>query len=243
MVTQRELKAEITREKILDAAADEIYRVGFQAASLCDILTKLGISKGALYHHFPSKLALGYAVLDDLLLGKIGSIWDAALSQEDPIEGLCSMLESEAQVMSGMRLHCGCPINNLAQEMSPVDEGFRQRIEKIYRVWQRRVQNALAGAQQRGLLREDIDAGEIAYFVDETLSSFKEHGRRKIEKSPSRLFAYRDTETVSKRGLLINLSELGVLQRQDLSRVLAVGIQNAVTTPADTVDIQFTGIG
>ena len=165
MVTQRELKAESTREKILEAAADEIYRVGFQAASLCDILNSLGISKGALYHHFPSKLALGYAVLDELLLNKSGNAWDAALSQEDPIEGLCTMLEAEAHVMSGMRLHCGCPINNLAQEMSPVDEGFRQRIEQIYRVWQRRIQNALAGAQQRGLLRDDFDAGEVAYFI------------------------------------------------------------------------------
>ena len=165
MVTQRELKAEITREKILEAAADEIYRVGFQAASLCDILNSLGISKGALYHHFPSKLALGYAVLDELLLNKLGNAWDAALDHEDPIEGLCAMLEAEAQVMSGMRLNCGCPINNLAQEMSPVDEGFRQRIEQIYRVWQRRIQNALAGAQQRGLLREDFDAGEVAYFI------------------------------------------------------------------------------
>jgi len=165
MVTQRELKAEITREKILDAAADEIYRVGFQAASLCDILTRLGISKGALYHHFPSKLALGYAVLDDVLLSKSGAAWDGALNQEDPIEGLCAMLEDEAHVMSGMRLTCGCPINNLAQEMSPLDEGFRQRIEKIYRVWQRRIQNALAGAQQRGQLRADFDAGEVAYFI------------------------------------------------------------------------------
>ncbi len=165
MVTQRELKAEITREKILEAAADEMYRVGFQAASLCDILTRLGISKGALYHHFPSKLALGYAVLDDVLLNRVGSTWDTALSQEDPIEGLCDLLEAEAQVMSGMRLTCGCPLNNLAQEMSPVDEGFRQRIEKIYRVWQRRIQNALAGAQQRGVLRDDFDAGEVAYFI------------------------------------------------------------------------------
>ncbi|MBK8956865.1 MAG: TetR/AcrR family transcriptional regulator [Proteobacteria bacterium] len=165
MVTQREIKAEITREKILEAAADEMYRVGFQAASLCDILTRLGISKGALYHHFPSKLALGYAVLDDVLLNRVGSTWDTALSQEDPIEGLCDLLEAEAQVMSGMRLTCGCPLNNLAQEMSPVDEGFRQRIEKIYRVWQRRIQNALAGAQQRGVLRDDFDAGEVAYFI------------------------------------------------------------------------------
>ena len=164
MVTQRELQAEVTREKILEAAAEEIYRVGFQAASLCEILKRLGISKGALYHHFPSKLELGYAVLDDLLLGPTGAAWDAALNQEDPIAGLCALLEDAPQGLSGNRLICGCPINNLAQEMSSVDEGFRVRIEKIYRVWHRRVQNALAGAQQRGQLRADFDASKEAYF-------------------------------------------------------------------------------
>ena len=128
-------------------------------------MKRLGISKGALYHHFPSKLELGYAVLDDLLLGPTGAAWDAALNQEDPIAGLCALLEDAAQGLSGNRLICGCPINNLAQEMSSVDEGFRVRIEKIYRVWHRRVQNALAGAQQRGQLRADFDASEEAYFV------------------------------------------------------------------------------
>ncbi len=49
--------------------------------------------------------------------------------------------------------------------MSPLDEGFRQRIERVYRRWHRAVQNALAGAQQRGLLRPDVDANEVAYFV------------------------------------------------------------------------------
>lgn len=165
MVTQREIQAEVTREKILQAAAEEIYRVGFQAASIGDILKKLGISKGALYHHFASKQELGYAVLDDVLCGKAGAAWDAALNHEDPIVGLCDMLECMAGQLEGQRLHCGCPINNLAQEMSPVDEGFRARLEKIYASWHRRIQNALAGAQQRGLMRADVDASEAAYFI------------------------------------------------------------------------------
>ncbi len=165
MVTERDRKAEITREKILEAAAEEMYRVGYQAASLCDMLKRLGISKGALYHHFGSKLELGYAVLDDVLAPRAGAEWDAALNREDPIAGLCDLLDAEARFLSGHRLECGCPINNLAQEMSPLDEGFRQRIQRIYGLWHRRIQNALAGAQQRGLLRQDFDAGEVAYFV------------------------------------------------------------------------------
>lgn len=165
MVTQRDIKAEVTREKILEAAAEEIYRVGFQSASLCEMLKRLGISKGALYHHFASKQELGYAVLDDVIAPRAVAAWEAALSAEDPIEGICRLLDEEAQFLAGQRLACGCPINNLAQEMSPLDEGFRQRIERVYRRWHRAVQNALAGAQQRGLLRPEVDANEVAYFV------------------------------------------------------------------------------
>ena len=165
MVNQRAIQAEITRENILAAAAEEIYRVGFQAASIAEILKNLRISKGALYHHFPSKQALGYAVVDDIFCAAIDQVWESALNQDDPIMGLREMLEEKANKLEGRSLHCGCPINNLAQEMSPVDEGFRLRIEKVYANWHRRVHNALAGAQQRGLMRDDVDASEVAYFI------------------------------------------------------------------------------
>jgi AcrR family transcriptional regulator len=57
-----------TRDKLLKAAFEEIYRRGFQAASLDTILAKAGVTKGALYHHFPDKGALGYAVVRGFLL-------------------------------------------------------------------------------------------------------------------------------------------------------------------------------
>lgn len=165
MVTQRELQADLTREKILEAAAEEIYRVGFQSASIADILKRLGISKGALYHHFPSKQALGYAVLEEVFGTGSLAAWDAALDHADPLAGLREMFLGMEHKLEGQRLQCGCPINNLAQEMSPVDEGFRARIEHIYERWHRRIRDALAGAQQRGLMRTDVDPGEVAYFI------------------------------------------------------------------------------
>ena len=92
MVTQRDIQAKATRTKILEAASAEIYRVGYQSASLCDILNRLGISKGALYHHFPGKRELGYAVLDEVLSHKVAEMWGPAVFSEDPISGIVNLL-------------------------------------------------------------------------------------------------------------------------------------------------------
>jgi len=52
--TRPQQTADVTREKILDAAFHEIHRYGFQSASLANILERTGLTKGALYHHFPT---------------------------------------------------------------------------------------------------------------------------------------------------------------------------------------------
>ena len=52
-------------------------------------------------------------------------------------------------------LTLGCPLNNLAQEMAPVDEGFRSRIETLYRDWRRGLAKALRQGQHSG----SIDTG------------------------------------------------------------------------------------
>src|ERR1051326_3859052 len=58
---------EATRRKLLEAAFGEFYANGFQGASLNHIVQSAGATKGALFHHFESKQALGYAVLDELV--------------------------------------------------------------------------------------------------------------------------------------------------------------------------------
>ena len=63
-------EAELRRAKqavILREAAQLINRRGFHAASLDELAARLGVTKAALYHYFPSKQALLKACFDDVM--------------------------------------------------------------------------------------------------------------------------------------------------------------------------------
>ena len=154
-----------TRQNLLEAAFQEIYRSGFQAASLDNILFKAGVTKGALYHHFSNKQELGYAVVDELIRPRILSSWLMPISQApDPIDGLLAQISLGPQHPSFDPI-LGCPLNNLAQEMSPLDEGFRTRLQGLYREWRDGIANALRRGQETGCVKPDIDPYASADFM------------------------------------------------------------------------------
>ncbi|MFG2718794.1 ScbR family autoregulator-binding transcription factor [Streptomyces sp. NPDC048416] len=53
-----------SRRAILEAAAEVFDLRGFDAASTNEILARSGLTRGALYHHFPSKESIAVALLD-----------------------------------------------------------------------------------------------------------------------------------------------------------------------------------
>ncbi len=65
---------EQTRDRLLQAAFREIFRRGFQSAGIDAILAATNVTKGALYYHFESKEALGYAVIEEII-AKLTSDW------------------------------------------------------------------------------------------------------------------------------------------------------------------------
>jgi AcrR family transcriptional regulator len=66
---------ERTRERLLQAAFREVHRSGFQSAGIDTILAATNVTKGALYHHFDSKEALGYAVVDEIVAKIVRDRW------------------------------------------------------------------------------------------------------------------------------------------------------------------------
>ena len=162
MTTPRNPKR--TRELLLQAAFQEIYKSGFRGTDLQKILETAGVTKGALYHHFHSKEALGYAVVDELIAGLIRDRWLRPLQNaENPIDALVGTVQSTS--LNPDDLRCGCPLNNLAQEMSPVDEGFRKRLAKLFRNWQGGIAAALRNGQKRGVVRGGVEPSETARFL------------------------------------------------------------------------------
>lgn len=155
-----------TRRTILEAAFQEIHRNGFQGMRLDDVVAATGLTKGALYHHFPNKQALGYAVIDDIIREIIRQIWLLPLASSDkPMAEMISFIARLDTLMDGDIVTLGCPMNNLAQEMSPLDEGFRTRLDALYQEWREGIQSALERTQQAGDIRADVDCNKVATFV------------------------------------------------------------------------------
>jgi len=59
----------------------------------------------------------------------------------------------------------GCPLNNLAQEMSPIDDEFRGAIEVFMSKWQKAISIALNRGQNEGLIKDDVNCLETARFI------------------------------------------------------------------------------
>jgi AcrR family transcriptional regulator len=166
MVKRRGRDPEVTRDKLLKAAFEEIYRRGFQAASLDSILAKAGVTKGALYHHFPDKAALGYAVVDEVVKGFLLERWGVLEPPGgDPVTALQRILQIRSAGLTTREVELGCPLNNLAQEMSPLDQRFRRGVNATFDIWTGAVAKDLERGQAEGTVRRDVDAGKIAAFV------------------------------------------------------------------------------
>ena len=155
-----------TRQKILESAFQEIHRNGFQAASLVPILQRSGVTKGALYYHFPNKQALGYAVLDEIIKETIWQGWLRPLEDSnDPIDGLIQLIIDTGISLQNEDVLLGCPLNNLCLEMSPLDDGFRQRINQIYELWREGLARSLRFGQANGTVTSDINPVDCATFI------------------------------------------------------------------------------
>jgi TetR/AcrR family transcriptional repressor of nem operon len=153
-----------TRQRLLQAAFQEVYHSGFQGSDLEAILKRAGVTKGALYHHFENKVALGYAVVDEVIAPMMRDKWLRPLEQaKNPIDVLDRIVRSTSTKSQWIR--GGCPVNNLAQEMSPLDEGFRKRLAKLFSDWHRAIVAALRQGQKRGLVRSDADPDKWAGFL------------------------------------------------------------------------------
>jgi TetR/AcrR family transcriptional regulator, transcriptional repressor for nem operon len=158
---------ESTRRKILEAAFDEFYKNGFQGSSINRIVEEAGATKGALFHHFKGKNDVGYAVVREIIYPKLKERWaEPLVHSDDPITTLKRVLRQylKEEMDNGQLVH-GCPLNNLAQEMSPLDEKFRQSLEKIYADWRECLATAFARGIKVDKVRKNVSPHQVAAFI------------------------------------------------------------------------------
>ncbi|GMU35127.1 MAG: TetR/AcrR family transcriptional regulator [Planctomycetia bacterium] len=154
-----------SREKLIGAAFSLIFRNGFQATGLDAIMSRAGVTKGAIYHHFRNKNELGYCVFDEVVAQWVRERWiDPFVRTEDPLGELRARMQSLTK-LPNRHLAQGCPLNNLIQEVGGVDSGFGARMNALLDDWRSVLAGALRRGQRNGLVRRDLETVNAAAFI------------------------------------------------------------------------------
>ena len=166
-VELRSAKAAATRDQILDAAARLIHLRGYHGTSLDDVLRESGVGKGNFYYYFRSKEDLGFAIIDRVVERFLERTLEPAFVDltADPLDQVRAFLDRLLEVQRQRNCVGGCPMGNLASELSDVHEGFRQRLADIFERWRVMLAATLERGRESGRLRADLDAASAAGFV------------------------------------------------------------------------------
>lgn len=158
--------ARTKREQIIDAAARLIHLRGYNNTSIEDILQATGIGKGNFYHYFVSKEELGFAILDRQASRLANEVLRKAFAgSRDPLEQIHAYLDLVLGVVRKSGCRGGCPVGNLAQELSDTHEGFRRHLMRTFEAWRGALERTLRRAREEGRLRPEADPARLSGFI------------------------------------------------------------------------------
>lgn len=89
------------RRQLLGAARDVFVAQGYHAAAMDEIADRAGVSKPVLYQHFPSKLELYLALLDESAADLVGAVSAALASTADNRERVPATFRAFFDYVSG----------------------------------------------------------------------------------------------------------------------------------------------
>ena len=152
-----------TRRNALRGAAVVIDRRGYEAATIAEMVQESGVTKGALYFHFPSKEAIAEAIIAEQ------GTWLSRyhLADSPPVQTIVDI--SYAFVGALM----DDPLMRASIRMTIDRAADQESIERGYRVWIAAVETLLTRAQAAGTLIPGIRLAEGAYTIASAMTGLQ----------------------------------------------------------------------
>ena len=162
----RVLKGEATRARIIDAATKRFAESG-PDASFNVIAADLGMTKGALYHHFESKERLVEETYKDAIRRHAARILEVSAAGSG-LERLLALIVETAHLYGS-----ATPFYRLLLRLHSEAHGLRPYLAPIARRVQRRqlayVAELVAAGQRDGSIRADVAPDAVAHTVNATV--------------------------------------------------------------------------
>ena len=150
------------RVRILNAACKLFHKDGFKGVSMDDIARASKLKKANLFHYYPSKEAMGLAVLEYTTESLRAKNLDQYRDAGDPAKLVEKIFGDSIRRMKENNCCKGCFMGNLAQELSDHSEKLRSKLAEYFEFWSATLAEALERAKSRGSFRKQFNSREAA---------------------------------------------------------------------------------
>ena len=155
------------RERLLDSAQRLVLERGFTATSVDAVLSDAGATKGAFFHHFPSKNALGRALLERYAAADTESLerfmGAAEALSDDPAEQVVAFARLfEVSAGDLPRLQPGCLFVTFIYEQELDGEGTDELIAHSIDTWHDLLLDKLEAAAEAHPPAAGVDLSSLA---------------------------------------------------------------------------------
>ena len=150
-----------TRDRIVQAAADLMFRQGVAGTSIPDVQQTAGVSASQIYHYFGDKRGLVRAVIDHQIEASLDG-QRPILDHLDSFEALRAWCDAAVAGQERREYEGGCEIGSLAGELVEIDPATRADLVEAFERWERPIREGLARMQARGDLSADADVHDLA---------------------------------------------------------------------------------
>jgi TetR/AcrR family transcriptional repressor of nem operon len=159
-----------SRQKLLDAALTLIREKGYASTSVDDLCARAGVTKGAFFHHFKSKDALGVAAANhwsDIT----GDFFEAAPyhKHSDPLDRVLGYVEFRKAILKGEVAEFTCLVGTMVQEVYGTSPDIRDACEASICGHAAKVEADIAEAMKRYGIRANWTAESLALHTQAVL--------------------------------------------------------------------------
>jgi AcrR family transcriptional regulator len=162
-------KGEITKEIILERAAELFNVQGYAGFSVYDVMKATGLQKGGIYNHFESKENLALEAFDyafDLVQKRMA---EALQGKRDPLERLFGIIKFFEGYLENPPLKGGCIVLNTAIESDDTNSALRERARQAMEIWRTYIQRTVKKGIDQGRMRLNVDPDTVATLIIATV--------------------------------------------------------------------------
>lgn len=149
-------KGERTKRKILDAATLLFNENGYDKTSIQDICEKAGVSKGAFFHHFPTKELLFLEILNEFLEKLDIKIKEIEKNSKNVLQAMIDMTKilEEIFIISENKLTIFLEFVKQAEKNDDIMKSLSKKFEKF----EKYIENLIENGKKEGSIKKEINS-------------------------------------------------------------------------------------